>query len=156
VVLGKVIWDYKKAVLTGIMSLIFIITAVTADARFLENSRGCITASIPAIEQKKYLLTVTFQPQLYWQYDKLAPDRYFQPFFLSSFFNVQAKKDQVKHREYMKDKYKDTAFTVVREIDPGEEVAVEFFDNFGDDFGLKKQGVYDWCGSEMEVYWGTL
>jgi hypothetical protein len=105
------------------------------------------------INQKKYLMVISFNPRLYFDYDKRAPDKYFQPFFWSEFYNTEAKTEAQQHLDNMRLKFQDTAFVYIKDDWVDEILIKEYFDNFGDEFGLTKVGSGRISDKEIEIFW---
>jgi len=114
-----------------------------------ENKKQLLTE----IESKKYMIVVTFYPRLYFDFQKSAPDRYYQPFFLSSFLNKEFMKEVNLHREFVADKASETAFVIVKKNFLDKIVADDYLRNFGSDFKLVKVNSYRIEDFDIEVYW---
>lgn len=158
--LGVIFVEIKNIYLIGVITVL-ILFAVGDIFRvyWLDGKQGWFNTlnyqpeKIEAISQKKYLMVISNHPKFYFDYAKRAPDRYFQPFFLSKDFNTAADKEVIRHKMNMKSKSGETAFILLRDREVNEKLAKEYFDNFGGEFGLVKADSRELPGGELEVYW---
>lgn len=90
------------------------------------------------LNEKRYLMVITYYPQLYFMYNKIAPDRYFQPYFLSQRFNVKVDKDVERHSKLNRNILDDTLFLIVSKNRFDEWYKKEYLAKFAKGFGLTR------------------
>lgn len=125
--------------LTITLTLIFIF-GVTVNYYFYLNT---VEEKINFIQTSKckesllaqnYLMIVPYVPRLYVELNRQSPDRYYQPFFLSSWYNRQADKERQKHLLLKKDKLANTVFVIGKDA-----LSKEYLAYFEEPFGLIKK-----------------
>lgn len=160
VAFGILVFEFKyKYVRAGVMLVMAIAVIDWQVKYFLQLDRGNFLtldykpAGVPQIEQKKYLMVVSYHPKLYFDYDKQSPDKYFMPFFISTFFNSKAESEQMLHAENMRSKLGETAFVFIKSDTFNSKMADDYLDVFEKRFSLVKVGEQQLPGATMEIYW---
>lgn len=94
---------FKNIVITWFLLGYLLVTSLLVSVIYVLGSGTSIFAlhqgypAVSLIQESKYMVAVTFSPDLYFAYNKLAPDKYFQPFFMSKLFNSQWRKEFDHH-----------------------------------------------------------
>jgi flagellar basal body-associated protein FliL len=112
--------------------------------------------SIPEVSRAEYLVVVPYYPQFYFTFNKEAPDRYYQPFFLLDYFNENSAEDVKRHKALNKDKLKKTLFMIVEFSETDKELTSEYLQKFGRVFQLSKKKVYQYENGRIELYSSRL
>ena len=142
----KIIPETRMSHLLASVLLLLFISEVGSYRHFLFSEdrdsdltrvQNFITNHKDLLDSKEYLMVVTYYPQLYFTFDKLSPDRYFQPFFLSRRFNILAEKDIKRHSKLNKETLDNTLFLIVSKNEFDGWYKEEYLTNFANKFGLK-------------------
>ena len=118
--------------------------------------RQSFTPSIPEVSKAEYLMVVPYYPRFYFTFEKQAPDRYYQPFFISDFYNKNSAEDLKRHKALDKDKLKNTLFMMVESSEADKQMTAEYLQKFGSTFQLTKQKAYQYENGKIELYSSQL
>lgn len=143
-VLSMLVVGNKKAKRVGVFGLVSGVLVALASILFsvnlgAKNGGGLKTTTLiyPEISSKKYMVVVPYYPRYYLDYNRSAPDRYYQQFFLSSVYNSDPHSNIDDHLGLTKDKLSATAFLVLDHSTLDNILVKEYLNNFGETFGLK-------------------
>lgn len=112
--------------------------------------------SIPEVSQAEYIMVISYHPKFYFIFEKQAPDRYYQPFFLLDFYNKNPAEDVKRHKALNKDKLKKTLFMMVEFSETDKQMTADYLQKFGRAFQLTKQKVYKYENGKIELYSSRL
>jgi len=104
-------------------------------------------------QPRKYLFAFFYWPKYYFQFDREAPDRYYQSFSLMDEYNGNASFDRSWHLKADKNKIKNTTFLFVSISDFEQSLNAEYLKYFQKDFGLKKIDSFSEGVLEMKIYY---
>lgn len=90
------------------------------------------------LDGKKYLMVITYYPELYIYLNKTSPDRYFIPYFLSKEFNKKIEEDVKQHSNLGKDIFNDTLFVMISKNEFDELISTQYLERFSKQFKLTK------------------
>jgi len=137
--------------------VIVMVFVVGSYAMYAVASRqSFMPPSIPEVSRAEYLVVVPYYPQFYFTFNKEAPDRYYQPFFLLDYFNENSAEDVKRHKALNKDKLKKTLFMIVEFSETDKELTSEYLQKFGRVFQLSKKKVYQYENGRIELYSSRL
>lgn len=108
------------------------------------------------IKNKEYLRIITYYPRYYLDSEKLSPDRYFTPYFLSERFNDRSSEERESHLLNMTDKAKNTLFVSVVKNEFDEKTSQEYLNFFGNSLSLKEVDVYHEGDNYVKIYTSSL
>lgn len=106
------------------------------------------------VRDKRYLQVINYDPKFYLYFSKNAPDRYYQPFFVSSLYN-KSHSDITKHQMLDPDRVKQTAFLEISIGDSRNPATQEYFTLFGDKFNLSKVASYQYSNKRLNIYYSN-
>lgn len=154
--------QFRIFVKTGavFLPLIFLLISLVSlnYYQFIKNEKNNVSSlrnahpNIPGIENNKYLIVVPYYPIYYVVYDKSAPDRFFQYFFLSPYFFKNPEKNIEQHQNMDKQRLQDTTFMFVSRSDYDEATISEYKKIFGEHFKLSKVNEYRDLNAKIEIY----
>jgi len=136
------------AIIINFFSFIFISNKtfdLQGSGTFLQNHETFLN-------QNKYLMVVTYYPELYFRYDKVSPDRYFLPYFLSARFNTNVEEDVERHSQMERSKIKDTLFLFITNNNFDKRIKEEYLYRFSDKFKLVEVVSTDENGTGISLY----
>lgn len=124
---------------------------------YVEVPRQTVMPSIQEVASAEYLMVPANYPKFYFIFNKKAPDRYFQSFFLLDFFNKKSIEEDVKrHKSLDKDKLKNTLFMMVEFSEHDRQMNADYLRKFGRVFMLTKQKKYQYESGKIELYSSRL
>jgi len=104
-------------------------------------------------DSKKYLFVFPHYSKFYFDYNKEAPDRYFQFFYLSSVYNQAADTDREIHSKADRERIKNTVFLFISRHEVEQSLKEEYLGYFKEKFGLNKIDSYQKNSLRLEIYY---
>ena len=148
---------FQKWVLKMYPLLVIVMVFVVGNyVIYVAIPRQSFTPSIPEVSKAEYLMVVPYYPRFYFTFEKQAPDRYYQPFFISDFYNKNSAEDLKRHKALDKDKLKNTLFMMVESSEADKQMTAEYLQKFGSTFQLTKQKAYQYENGKIELYSSQL
>lgn len=148
---------FQKRVRSTIPILVIVMLFVVLSyVIYAVMPRHSFTPSIPEVSQAEYLMVISYYPKFYFIFNKEAPDRYYQSFFLLDFFNKSPAEDVKRHKALNNDKLKKTLFMMVEFRESDKLANVNYLKKFSRDFHLTKKKVYQYENGKIELYMSKL
>lgn len=117
------------------------------------NGLGYLPPEFGNVRSAKYLTVVPYWAKLYFDYQKHAPDRYFDQYLLLDFFNSdQSQIEGEEHLSLASGVLRQTAFLMIVTNDTDRRLVEEYKSRYGEKFGLMKTREYRQQNLLIEEY----
>lgn len=138
--------------ITVVLFGIIISSTLLSYILYFKNPQQFFDPQIQELSKKKYLMVIPYYPKYYFRYNKTAPDRYYQQFYLLDFYNKEASFDEKRHEILDKDKVKNTLFMTVEYNVFDTKMKNEYLKKFSRIFHVVKIRSYEQKNARIEIY----